>query len=94
MDMNVGSQRTAEDRLQEVKVNSSFGHGSLLACYEENWRQNHLVHMGERYMESISACRYSPEEWPEGQEYLESELGTDQEPQGDKRQPKRLARFE
>jgi hypothetical protein len=94
MGMNVGSQRTAEDGLQEVMVNSSFGPGSLPACYEGNWPQNHLVHMDERYMEPISACRYSLEEWPEEQECLESELNTDQGPQGDKRQPECLARFE
>jgi hypothetical protein len=94
MDMNVGSQRTAEDGLQEVMVNSSFGLGSLPVCYEEDWPQNHLVHMVERHMGSISACRYSLEEWPEGQECVESEQGTDQGPQGDKRQPGYLARFE
>jgi hypothetical protein len=94
IDMNVGSQRTAEDGLQEVMVNSSFGLGSLPVCYEENWPQNYLVYMGERYMESISACRYSLGEWPEGQECLESEQGTDQGPQGDKRQRGYLARFE
>ena len=94
MDTNVGNQRTVEDGLQEVTVNSSFGFGSLLVCYEENWPQNHLVHMDECCMESISACQYSPEELPEGQECLESELGTDQGPQGDKRQPGCLARFE
>ena len=60
--MNVGSQRTAEDEPKEVMVNSSFGLGSLPAWCEENWPQNHLVHMGERYMESISACRYLLEE--------------------------------
>ena len=37
MGMNVGSQRIAEDGLKEVMVNSSFGPGSLSACYEENW---------------------------------------------------------
>ena len=92
--MNVESQRTAEDGLQEVMVNSSSGLGSLPVCCEENLPQNHLVHMGERQMESISACRYSLEEWLEGQDCLESELGTDQGPQGDKRQPGYLARFE
>ena len=92
--MNVESQRTAEDGLQEEMVNSSFGPGSLPACYEENWPQNHLVQMDDRCMEPISACRYSLEEWPEGQECLESELNTDQGPQGDKRQPECLARFE
>ena len=93
MDMNVGSRRTAEDGLQEVTVNSSFGPDSLPACYEENWPQNHLVHMDERYMEPISACRYSLQEGQEGQECLDSELNTDQGPQGDKRQPECLARF-
>lgn len=62
MDTNVGSQRTAEDGLQGVTVNSSFDPGSLPACYEENWPQNRPVHMDERYMESISACQYSLEE--------------------------------
>ena len=45
-------------------------------------------------MGSISACRYSSEEWPEGQECLETERGTDQVPQGGKREPGYLARFE
>ena len=45
-------------------------------------------------MEPISACRYSLEELPEGQECLESELNTDQGPPGDKRRPECLARFE
>ena len=98
MDMNVGSLRTAEDGLQEVMVNSSFGLGSLPVCYEKNCPQNHLVRTDtdERYMGSISACRYSLEEWSEGQEGqegLESELGTDQGPLGDTRQPGCLARF-
>ena len=93
MDMYVGSQRTGEDGLQEVTVNSSFGLGSLPVCYEENWQENHLVHMGERYMESISVCRYSLK-WQGGQERLESELDTDQGPQGDKQQPGCHARFE
>ena len=94
MYMDAASQRSAEDGLQEVMVNSSSGLGSLPVCYEENWPQNHLVHMGERYMESISACRYSLGEWPEEQECLETELGTGQGPQDDKRQPECLARFE
>ena len=94
MDMNVGNQVTAEDGLQEVTVNFSFGSASLPACYEENLPQNRLVHMDGWCMEPISACRYSLEEWPEGQECLESELNTDQGPQVDKRQPECLARFE
>ena len=64
MDMNAGSQRTVEDGLQEVAVNS-FGLGSLPVCCEENRPQNHLFHTGERYMEPISACRCSLEKWPE-----------------------------
>ena len=93
VDINVGNQRTGMG-LQDVMVNSSFGLGSSRVRYRENWPQNHLVHMNGQYMESISACRYSLEEWPKGRECLETELDIDQGPQADKRQPRYLARFE